>query len=180
MDSEFAALPAGNRVPGAPRSAPAAQRAGERRDRRNRLASRLVLIAAAWSLGLLIAASILPVYNGESISNTDGVTFTSTTLVGRQGAWVLIPAVIPLLFCGVVWLALRRKRAGEDQLATRGAWLAIALLGAFGLLAILSIGGLVIPVVILLARAVVLTSPPPSPAAAAPTVRDRAPRVPLW
>jgi hypothetical protein len=192
MDSEFAAgFSARKRVTDpapVPRASdatpapPAARRAEDRRDRRNSMASRLIIIAAAWSLGLLIAASILPVYNGESISNSDGVTFTNTTLVGSQGAWVLIPAVIPLLMCGVVWLALRRKRAGTDQLGTRVAWVAVALLTVFALLAILSIGGFVIPAVILLARAVVLTTPPPRPsrAAAAPRAPDPAPRVPLW
>jgi hypothetical protein len=161
-------------------SAPATTRTAERRERRNRLASRLILVAAAWSLGLLIAASVLPVYNGESISNTAGVTFTSTTLVASQGAWVLIPAVIPLLLCGVVWLGVRRERTRGDRLGARGAWVAIGLLGVFALLAILSIGGFVIPAMILLARAVVLTTPPPSPAAAAPRAPDPAPRVPLW
>jgi hypothetical protein len=190
MDSEFAVGSDGSfsgrkRVPDSARARSASEGAGERRDRRNRLASRLVLIAAAWSLGLLIAASVLPVYNGESISNRDGVTFTSTTLVASQGAWVLIPTAIPLLFCAAVWLALRRKRGGDDKLGGRVAWLAIALLCVFALLAILSIGGFVIPVVVLLARAAMLTSPPPSPAApspaaAAPTAPDPAPRVPLW
>jgi hypothetical protein len=184
MDSDIAVGSDGNfsarkRASGAAPS-PTRRRA-ERRERRNRLASRLVLIAAAWSLGLLIAASVLPVYNGESISNTAGVTFTHTTLVASQGAWVLIPAVIPLLLCGVVWLGLRRERARGDGLGARVGWVAISLLVIFALLAILSIGGFVIPAAILLARAVALTTPPPpSPAAAAPTAPDPAPRVPLW
>ncbi len=153
----------------------------ERRARRNRLASRLVVVASAWSLGLLIAASALPVYNGESISNSAGVTFTSTTLVGSQGAWVLIPTAIPLLLCGFVWLALRRKRADGNQLAARLAWVAIGLLGLFALLSILSIGGFVIPTILLLARATALSTPPaPSPAAVEPTAPAPARREHLW
>jgi hypothetical protein len=149
----------------------AAQREADRRARRNRLAFRLVLVAAVWSLGLLIAASVLPVYDGESISNASGVAFTTTTLVGSQGAWVLIPAAVPLLLCGVVWLALRRKRASADEPGARVAWVAIGLLGVFALLAILSIGAFVVPAVLLLARAAVLTT---SPVAAAPRAPDRA------
>jgi hypothetical protein len=148
---------------------PTADRARDRRARRNRLATRLTVVAAVWSLGLLIAASVLPVYNGETISNSDGVTFTTTTLVGSQGAWVLIPCAVPLVLCAAVWLALLRKRSGAGPRSGYVAWAGVGLLGVFALLSILSIGGFVIPVVLLLGRAVALTTPAPSRAAAAPT-----------
>lgn len=147
----------------------AAGRDRDRRARRNRLAIRLTVVAAVWSLGLLLAASVLPVYNGETISNSDGVSFTTTTLVGSQGAWVLIPCAVPLVLCAVAWLALVRKRTGASPRSGYIAWAAVALMGVFALLSILSIGGFVIPAVLLLGRAVALTTPAPSRAGAAPT-----------
>ncbi len=131
-----------------------------------------MIAATVWSLGLIIAAFALPVYNGESISDSSGVTFTSTTLVANQGAWVLIPTAVPLVVCGVVALALRRKRAAGDG---RIAWLAVGLLGVFALISILSIGAVVLPTVLLLARAVMLTGA--NRAGAAPTGQGRAPQV---
>lgn len=150
-------------------------------DRRNRIAAILILVAAVWSLGLVIAGSVLPVYNGESISNADGVTFVSETLVAQNGAWVLIPVAVPLVVCGVVALALRRR-------SVRVAWVAVGLLGVFALLSIPSIGLFIIPVVAVLARAVMLSTPrapqsapaPVNPAAAAPTAPDRGRPAHLW
>jgi hypothetical protein len=144
------------------------------RERRNRLAAQLTLVAAVWSLGLVIAAVALPVDNTTSPS-PDGTTFVTKTLVAGQGAWVLIPVVVPLVITGVVALALRRKRAGAGAgagtRAGRIAWAAIALLTAFALFSILSIGGFVLPVAIVLACAARL-----SRAEAAPTGQDRGPR----
>jgi fatty acid desaturase len=159
----------------------------QREDRRNRMSTILILVAAVWSLGLVIAAVALPVYNGESITNANGVTFVSETLVAQNGAWVLIPVAVPLVVCGVVALALRRKRALGSAHGGRVAWAAIGLLGVFTLLSIPSIGLVIIPVVILLARAVTLSAPPAdeapapvSPAAAAPTAPDPGRPAHLW
>ena len=159
-------------------------------DRRNRIAAILLLVAAVWSLGLVIAGSVLPVYNGESITNADGVTFVSETLVAQNGAWVLIPVTAPLLVCGVVALALRRRRVASGGHSVRVAWAAVGLLSVFTLLSIPSIGLFIIPVVAVLARAVMLSTPPAatsapappqvSPAAAAPTAPDRGRPAHLW
>jgi hypothetical protein len=148
-------------------SAPPA--ASERRDvdgselraRRNRLAVTLTIVAAIWSLGLVIGALVLPVYD-TSMPSTDGTTFITETPVAGYGAWVLIPVAVPLAVTGAVALILRRKRAGEDRRGGRVAWIAIGLLVVLGLVLILSIGGLVIPVALLLARALTLTSPEPA------------------
>ncbi len=144
---------------------PERRRRGERpdaRSRRNRLAAQLTLVAAVWSLGLVIAAVALPVYNTTTVSNAAGTTLITTTLVAGQGAWVLIPVLIPLVITGVVALALRRKRAGAGASARPGriAWTAVGLLAAFALFSILSIGGFVIPVALLLAGATKLSAPP--------------------
>jgi hypothetical protein len=125
------------------------------RARRSRLAWQLSLVAAIWSLGLLIAI-VLPLYDA-AVPSPDGATFVSETLVARQGGWVLIPAAIPLLLCGVVMLALRRSRAGAGARGRRIAWAAVGFLAAFGLFSILSIGGFVLPVALLLGGAVLLT-----------------------
>jgi uncharacterized membrane protein YhaH (DUF805 family) len=148
---------------GPPIQAPAerpdrATRERERTMRRNRLAMRLVFLAAIWSLGLLAAALVLPIYNTTTVS-ADGTTFTTVTLVAGQGAWVLIPIGVPLVITVVVALALRRKRAHSPALSGRIAWAAVALLAAFAAFSILSIGGFVIPVAVALAAAARLTSP---------------------
>jgi hypothetical protein len=66
---------------------------------------------------------------------------------------------VPLAVTGVVALALRRMRAGADGHSGRLAWSAIVALAALGLVLILSIGGLMIPVALALARGIRLTSP---------------------
>jgi hypothetical protein len=142
--------------------------------RRNRLAAQLTLVAAVWSLGLLAAAG-LPVFDSTTTS-PQGTTFVTETLVAAQGWWVLIPVAMPLVITGVVALALRRHRRGRPDGAhhsRRVAWAGITLLTAFALLSILSIGGFVLPVAILLACATRL-----SRGAAAPTAPDRARRAP--
>lgn len=136
------------------------------RARRGALAMRLIVVAAVWSLGLVIAALILPVYNGETISNSIGVSFTTETLVAGKGAWVLVPVAVPLVICGVVALALRRRRSGTGQRSSLVAWSAVGLLAAFGLYTILSIGAFIIPVALLLAGGIALT-----PAARAASAR---------
>jgi hypothetical protein len=133
-----------------------------REERRNRLAVQLTIVAAIWSLGLLVAAVALPVYETTSES-ADGTTFIATTLVAGQGAWVLIPVLVPLMITGVVALALRSRRAGAGARHSQIAWAAIGLLVAFAAFSILSIGGFAIPVALLLGRATMLTTPRKAP-----------------
>jgi hypothetical protein len=72
---------------------------------------------------------------------------------------VLIPVLVPLAITGVVALALRSRRAGAGARHGQIAWAAVALLVVFAAFAILSIGGFVIPVALLLGRATMLTTP---------------------
>jgi hypothetical protein len=171
MDRELAARPRRLTPDFSARKRPTSARGSDLTalERRNRLGAQLTLVAAVWSLGLVIAAVALPVDNTTSLS-PDGTTFVTKTLVAGQGAWVLIPVAVPLVITGVVALALRRKRAGAEAGTRHGriAWAAIALLTAFALFSILSIGGFVLPVAIVLACAARL-----SRAEAAPTARDR-------
>jgi hypothetical protein len=145
-------------------------RGPDRITRRNRLGAQLTLVAAVWSLSLVVAAVALPVVNSTTTS-PQGTTFVTETLVAAQGWWVLIPVAVPLVITGVVALALRGRRRARPDGAQRSRWVAwagVALLTAFALLSILSIGGFVLPVAILLACATGL-----SRGAAAPIGPDR-------
>lgn len=131
--------------------------ARDARERRVRPTGRLIVVAAVWSLGLLLAALILPVYNGETVSNTLGTTFVTETIVAGKGAWVLLPLAVPLVATIVVAVALRQKRLGHWAHSGTVAWSAVGLLAVFALITILSIGAFVIPVVLLLAAGVART-----------------------
>jgi hypothetical protein len=159
-------------------------------ERRNRVAIHLTLAAAIWSFGLVIAAVALPVYETTTTTSVAGTTFINTTLVAGQGAWVLIPVLVPLVITGGVALALRRRRAGAGVRHSQIAWASVGLLVVFSLLSILSIGGFVLPVALLLGRATMLTRPRDAPpgettparTAPAPTPPPDAPPAPksLW
>ncbi len=121
-------------------------------DRRRRVMIRLIGTALVWSVGLIVAAVLLPTYDGQTVTNANGVTLTSSTFVAVNGAWSLIPVSMPAIACVVVAVAIHR----------RWRWIAVAAVGlltALSLLAILSIGVFVLPVVVLLAFAVSLAPP---------------------
>jgi hypothetical protein len=168
--------------------APERESESEARQRRSHLAVRLTAAAGILSLGLAIAGSVLPVYNGETISNTTGVTFVTETYIAAKGAWVLGPILAPLLLSVVVAVALRRARVRGDERSRMIAWAAIGILAVFGLVMILSIGAFILVIAGLLGGAAVLSAPggaqaspePVSPEAAAPRVRDRARPEHLW
>ncbi len=109
-----------------------------------RRASRLALLAVGWGLALIVAALLVPEYGSQ-------------TLVDENGAGVLVPVAIPALISAATWVALRLKCSHSSRVAGFAAWLLIALLCAFCLLAILSIGIFVIPAAALLVRAAMLT-----------------------
>ena len=111
-------------------------------DRRmnGRLAFALTVAALAWSVGF--AAAVVPLLADESSA-------------------VLVPAAIPAAFAAAVWLVLRRRCTIGTSSAL--AWLFVALLWAFSVFSLASLGLFVLPVVALLGLATAFT-----PAAAAP------------
>jgi hypothetical protein len=136
--------------------------------RRYRLAFRLAIVALVWSLGLVLAALLMPAVDGQTVSNSQGLTLTSATLAEADGAVILIPVLIPAIAAIAVAESIRRRRGrGRDRSATV-AWVMIGLLGALALLTILSIGAFVAPVIALLVIAMRLA---PSPAGVAPARR---------
>jgi hypothetical protein len=125
--------------------------------RRGRLVVRLTVTAFVWSVGLVIAAVLVPVYSGHTETSSSGLTITTATLVEENGWWVLLPVAVPAAICVVVGAALRRKWTSGGRWSGRVAWVAIGTLAISALLAILSIGIFVVPVALLLAIAAVLT-----------------------
>lgn len=141
--------------------------------RKRRLAVRVTVAAFVWSLGLLVAAVLVPVYSQTEASQS-GPTLTTATLVEVNGPRVLIPVALPVVLCAVAAIALRRKCMRGGRRSSAIAWGATGLLAAFALLAILSIGVFVVPVVLLLAWAAALT---PSGGNVAPAAASAAGRV---
>lgn len=127
--------------------------------RRWQLALRLAVIALVWSFGLLLAAVLVPAYNGNTNSAADGVTLTRVTLVQSHGAGWLALVVIPVLACAAVLTAMVARHRDDAWWSGRVAWTAIGLLTLESLLGILTIGGFILPAVVLLALAV-RTAPP--------------------
>lgn len=128
------------------------------RVRADRPARVMLAIAALWSVGLLVAAAVAPVYRSASISTSSSsssgtVTHASATLVEVNGFRVLAPVSVPLLTVGAVTFSLWRRRRHEKRGAGPLAWTIVALLGGFTLLAMLSIGVFILPVVVLVAVA---------------------------
>ncbi len=111
-------------------------------------------VALVVAAGLVLAAWTAPVYRSVAVSSSsDGletVARSSETLVGMEGASVLIPVSIPLVVaCGVAGVLIRRRARGLPR-AGMAAWLLSWLLGAFSLVAMMSIGVFVLPVVVAL------------------------------
>ena len=109
-------------------------------------------LALLWSVGLLAAALVAPVYG-------------SATLVDVNGRGVLLVVAVPAVSTVAVWIALWRRCSRGGRISGYLAWACVSLLAAFCFLAMFSIGVFVVPVALLLARAVSLTpsgSPPPA------------------
>jgi hypothetical protein len=130
--------------------------------RRWRLAVRLTAAALAWSLGVVLAALLVPAYDTSS-SSSQGLTLTRATLVERHGARALILVVIPMLVSIVVAVAIYERHRGGPRWNAPVAWVAIGLLAAETLLGSATLGAFIAPVVILLALSFRLV---PSPARA--------------
>jgi hypothetical protein len=100
---------------------------------------------------------VIPVYGSSGTSSTGAHWTGSLTLVAGNGLGVLVPVGIPLLVSALVWFALHRKCSRGGSLAAYVAWMLVAVL-AFGCLVVAaSIGLLMVPVALLLARAAAIT-----------------------
>jgi hypothetical protein len=123
-------------------------------ERRWQLAIRLEGIAVIWSVGLVLAAALVPAYGTTSTSSVNGVTISSTTLVQSQGAWAMVLATIPALVSVTVVAAMLHRHRRNARWSGPVAWTAIGLLTIESLLGILSVGAFLLPAAILLALAV--------------------------
>ena len=122
----------------------------------------LTVLAFVWSVGLLVAALVVPVYSCSGSCSGGG------TLVGGNGLGVLLVLAMPVVLTAVVWTALWRKCSHGGRTSSCVAWLGVSVLSVLCLLAVLSIGIFVVPVAVLLACAVSST-PSGSPRASALT-----------
>ena len=121
-------------------------------DPQRRRSLRLAAAALAWSLALIPAAFYAPAYHGERSSSTGAIIHTSATLVHVNGDWVLIVVAVPALLSAVVWIALAHRE--RSRVASLVASATVVVLGAFNMLAILSIGIFIVPATAALAWAV--------------------------
>ena len=110
----------------------------------------MTVAAFVWSVGLVVAALLLPAYG-------------SATLVEENGTRVFLPVAAPAVISIVVWLALWRKCSRGGRVTVWVAWTFVALLVGVCVVTIPSIGISVTPVAVLLACAASRTpsgSPP--------------------
>jgi hypothetical protein len=125
-------------------------------ERRWLLAVRMAVAAGVWSLGLVLAALLVPAYSGDT--TTAGVaTLTEQTLVQNEGLWSLALVMVPLIACGVVALAMVHRRRDDARWALPAAWAAIGVLVLVALVSITSVGAFMVPVAVLLALTVRIT-----------------------
>jgi len=122
--------------------------------RRWSLAVRLTAGALVWSVGLIVAALVIPAYGTETSSQTNGVTLTSSTLLQNKGAGALVLVTIPALVSLIVLIAIRSRRRRDGAWSGRVAWTAIGALTVESILGIATIGAFLLPVAILLALSV--------------------------
>ena len=137
--------------------------------RRRRLAIRLTAAALAWSIALLVTAVVAPLYDGQTTSDANGLTLGTATYVQRNGVWVVIPLVVPMIAGVATGLALLRP----DPRRRRLALLAVAVLALLGVVLVVTGGVLLLVPAVLLALALRLTR---TPAADRPRRRARAPK----
>ncbi|MFL5909137.1 MAG: hypothetical protein ACJ768_00985 [Gaiellaceae bacterium] len=120
----------------------------------------LTVAAFAWSLVLVAAALVVPVYSGTTQSGSGPRISTSATLVDVNGTQALLVIAVPALLTAIAGIALHRRCTRGSRQATRLAWVAVYVLAAFGILGAASIGLFVLPVAVLLAAAATLTPAP--------------------
>ena len=108
-----------------------------------RASSVALLGAAIWGLGLVVAGLLVPAYQSTEMSSSGELAQTTKTLVGMNGPGVLVVLAVPFLVTLLVASALlaRSRRA-----ALPFAWALTALLAAFNLVGMLTVGVFVLPV----------------------------------
>jgi hypothetical protein len=125
--------------------------------RAGRQAYRLTVAAFVWSAALVGAAFVLPLYGSSSTSSTEAHSSASLTLVQVNGPRVLIVMGLPLVIVALVWAALHRKCSRGGRLPGYVAWTFSGMLAAGCLVAIASVGLLIVPVAALLLCAAAIT-----------------------
>jgi hypothetical protein len=111
-------------------------------------------VALIWSVALVVAAALAPVYQSTTETSSGTVTHESATLVGENGPAVLVPVGVPFLVTVIVGCALWRREASRG--AGPVAWTFTGLLAGFNLVAMLSIGPFMLPITASLAVACVM------------------------
>ncbi len=124
------------------------------RQRRWQLALRLTVGALVWASGLLLAAVLIGVYKGQTVSTDAGLTLTTRTFVQVHGLEALVLVLIPVTACLIVAVALSARRRRPVGWTGPVAWAAVAAVAVEAVLAITSFGPLLIPVAVLLAASV--------------------------
>ncbi len=115
--------------------------------RPSRVCTAALVTAFAWSVVLLVAGFLVPVYSSQGVASDGEVFDGSATLVGQNGLGVVVVLAIPLLVTLGVWSALRTPtRRGAVPIA----WILTGVLAGLNLLALLSIGVFVLPVTVAL------------------------------
>jgi hypothetical protein len=106
-----------------------------------------LVLAAAYSVAVLVAAFVAPVYESDSSSSSGATSQGADTLVGVNGPGVAIVMVVPLLVTLAVAAVLSMA---PPRRALPIAWTLTGLLAAGNLLAMLSVGVFVLPVTVAL------------------------------
>ena len=101
-------------------------------------------VALLWSVALIVLAVVAPAYQSTTQTSSGAVISETSSLFDENGAAVLLPVGVPLLVSVVVGFALWRREASRG--AGPVAWTGTVLLAAFNVLAMASIGLLIVPV----------------------------------
>lgn len=104
----------------------------------------------ACALALMPVAFLAPVYGGEESTSTGSTIATRNTLVGENGLWVVWLLCIPIVLAVSAWMGLHWRCARGSNWGTRLAWASVALLWAFVVVGIASVGFFLIPAALLL------------------------------
>ena len=101
-------------------------------------------VALIWSAGLIVAAAVAPAYQSTTETSSGSFNHESATLVDENGPAILLPVGVPLLATVIVGYALWRWEASRG--AGPIAWTFTVLFAGFNVVAMASIGLLMLPV----------------------------------